>query len=308
MPTTHDARGPVSRRSFLAATAGAAAALSARKASAASAPPRPDVPPEDFRIQNGRIKQSVYGWCFSPMPMEKLIDACHRMGVPAMDVGPEHHARLRELGMKPAMVGSHGFTKGPVSRSNHLFCIERLRAGIDQAVECGTRKVMTFTGMREKGVSDQQAAQNCVDCWKQVIGYAEQKGVSLCMEMLNTRDDSHPMKGHPGYFGDDFDLCIDLIKRVGSPRMTLLFDVYHIQIMNGDIIRRIRQYKQHIGHYHVAGVPGRGEMDDTQEINYPAVLRAILETGYDGFVSLEFIPTWEDKLAALRWCVRACDI
>ena len=115
------------------------------------------------------------------------------------------------------------------------------------------------------------------DCWKQVIGYAEEKGINLCLEILNTRDDTQPMKGHPGYFGDDVELCIDLIKSVNSPCMKLLFDVYHVQVMNGDIIRRIREYHPYIGHYHVAGAPGRGELDDTQEINFPAVMRAILE-------------------------------
>ena len=162
--------------------------------------------------------------------------------------------------------------------------------------------------MREKGISDEQGARNCVDCWKQVIGYAEEKGVNFCLEILNTRDDSHPMKGHPGYFGDDVDLCIDLIKRVDSPRMKLLFDVYHAQVMNGDVIRRIRQYQDYIGHYHVAGCPGRGELDDTQELYYPAIMRAILETGYTGYVSQEFIPTWPDKLAAVRHAVRLCDV
>ena len=156
--------------------------------------------------------------------------------------------------------------------------------------------------------SDEQAERNCIACWKQVIGYAEQKQVNLCLEHLNTRDDTHPMKGHPGYYGDDVDLCVDLIRRMDSPRMKLLFDVYHVQIMNGDVIRRIRRYKDYIGHYHTAGVPGRCELDDNQEINYPPIMRAILETGYTGFVAQEFIPTWPDKLAALRHAVRVCDV
>ena len=225
-----------------------------------------------------------------------------------MDVGRNHYPKLRQLGMKLAMVGAHGFKKGPFSRDNHVFCVEKLREAIDAAVECECPNVITFTGMREEGITDEQGAQNCVDCWKQVIGYAEQKKINLCLEILNTRDDTHPMKGHPGYFGDDVDFCIELIKRVGSPRMKLLFDVYHVQVMNGDVIRRIGQYKEFIGHYHIAGVPGRGEPDETQEINYPAVLRAILATGYTGYVSQEFIPTWPDKLAALRYAVRLCDV
>lgn len=270
--------------------------------------PQPTAPPEDYRIRNGRIRQSVYGWCFRPMPQQDLIRACHKMGVPAMDVGAEHYPLLRELGMQVTMVGSHGFRRGPFSRANRAFCVESLRKGIDTAVRWGSRQVITFTGMREEGIPDEQGRRNCVDCWKEVMPYAEQKGINLCLEILNTRDDTHPMKGHPGYFGDDVELCIDLIKQVDSPRMKLLFDVYHVQVMNGDIIRRIQQYHPYIGHYHVAGAPGRGEPDDTQEINYPAVLRAILETGYEGYVSQEFIPTWDDKLAALRHAVRICDV
>ncbi len=310
MQAANQRTGVLSRRAFVsgAAAACAGACLSASRSSAAPPVPKPDVPPEDYRIRNGRIKQSVYGWCFSPMPTEKLIEACHRMGVPAMDIGRNHYPRLKQLGMKLAMMGGHGFKKGPFSRENHAFCVEKLREGIDAAVECDCANVITFTGMREKGITDEQGARNCVDCWKQVIGHAEQKGINLCLEILNTRDDTHPMKGHPGYFGDDVELCIDLIKRVDSPRMKLLFDVYHVQVMNGDVIRRIRQHQDYIGHYHVAGVPGRGELDDTQEINYPPVMRAILATGYEGYVSQEFIPTWPDKLAALRHAVSLCDV
>jgi hydroxypyruvate isomerase len=116
------------------------------------------------------------------------------------------------------------------------------------------------------------------------------------------------MKGHPGYFGDDVDLCIDLIKRVDSPNMKLLYDIYHVQIMHGDVMRRIRQYHPWIGHYHTAGNPGRCELDNNQEINYPAVLHEILNSGYQGFVAQEFIPTWDDKIAALRHAAQVCDI
>ena len=138
--------------------------------------------------------------------------------------------------------------------------------------------------------------------------HAESKGITLVLEHLNSRDDTHPMKGHPGYFGDDVDFCVDLIKRVDSPNMKLLFDIYHVQVMNGDIIRRINQYQDLIGHYHTAGNPGRGELDEDQEINYPAVLRAILRTGYKGYVAQEFIPYWEDKIAALRHAAALCDV
>ena len=305
-----------SRRSFLqkiSALGGAAVfeTWSSRSAKGQESPTghhRADVPPEDYRIEHGRIKQSVYGWCFQPLPEEQLIRACHRMGVTGMDVDVQSYPLLRELGMHVTMVSSHGFGRGPLSRENHAFCVEQLRKSIDIAVQWGSRQVITFTGMREPGITDEQGKRNCVDCWKEVIGYAEEQGINLCLEILNTRDVTHPMKGHPGYFGDDVELCIDLIKSVDSPRMKLLFDVYHAQVMNGDIIRRIREYHPYIGHYHVAGAPGRSEPDDTQEINFPAVMRAILATGYDGYVSQEFIPTWEDKLAALRHAVRTCDV
>ena len=135
-----------------------------------------------------------------------------------------------------------------------------------------------------------------------------EKGITICFEHLNTRDDTHPMKGHPGYFADDVDLCFEMIKRVDSPNFKLLFDMYHVQIMNGDIIRRIRANHELIGHYHTAGVPGRAELDNTQEINYPPIMHGILETGYTGFVAQEFIPTWEDKMLALRHGCAVCDV
>ncbi len=302
---------PVSRRAFVAAAAVGCAANTLRAEQTPRETPHlsSEIPPQDYRARHGRVKHSVMGWCFKSIPIDELIDACRGVGMSAMEgISREHYGKVRAAGMAISLVGSHGFRKGPASRENHDYCVEKLREAIDVAVEFGSPNVITFTGMRPDGLSDRQAAENCVDCWKQVIGYAQQKGVNLCLEHLNSRDDSHPMKGHPGYFGDDVDLCVDLIKRVDSPRMKLLFDIYHVQIMNGDVIRRIRLYQDTIAHYHTAGVPGRGEMDETQEVNYPAVMRAIVQTGYSGYVAQEFIPTWEDKLGALRHGVRACDV
>ncbi len=311
MHTPSANRPRVSRRAFCAGAAAACATalvpVGPARPSEANAPP--PAPPEDYRIQTGRIKHSVMGWCYNPVPVTEVIAACHRMGMTAMEgVGRNVYPQIRERGMKISLVGSHGFTKGPLDPENRGMCIEKLREGIDVAVQFGSPNVITFTGMRVPGVSDEQARRNCVECWKQVIPYAEEKGVNLCLEHLNTRDNTHPMKGHPGYFGDDVDLCVNLIKQVDSPRMKLLFDIYHVQIMNGDVIRRIRQYKDYIGHVHTAGVPGRGELDENQEINYPAVMRTLVEVGYTGFVAHEFIPTWPDKLAALRHGVKVCDV
>jgi hydroxypyruvate isomerase len=288
---------------------GAAATMMSTGTSGQVAATDTKIPPEDYRVQHGRIRQSVMAWCFDPMPMETLIPACAKMGLAAMEgIDAKYYPLMKEHGLGVSLCSSHGFARGPVNPANHAFCIEKLREGIDLAVQWGAPGVITFTGMREPGITDEQATKNCVACWKQVIGYAQEKGINLVLEHLNSRDDSHPMKGHPGYFGDDVDQCVELIRLVDSPRMKLLFDVYHVQIMNGDVIRRIREYKDVIGHYHTAGVPGRGELDDTQELNYPPIMRAILETGYTGYIAQEFIPTWEDKLASLRHGVRVCDV
>ena len=176
------------------------------------------------------------------------------------------------------------------------------------AAQVGSRKVITFTGMRFDGMDPDRAADDCVAVWKRVLPRAERQGVTLVLEHLNSRDSSHPMKGHPGYFGDDVDFCVRLIERVGSPHLKLLFDIYHVSIMNGDVIRRLRQHRDVIGHLHTAGNPGRGELDDTQEINYPAVMRAVTEIGYHDFVAHEFIPTWDDPILALRHAAMVCDV
>ena len=294
----------ISRRDVIKTLAVGAATSFAATAIAAERPVEPD-----FKVRNRRIRQSVMGWCFNPMPTAELAKHCREIGLEAIEgIGAEHYPMARQLGLKISLVGSHGFAKGPFNPANHEFCLAKLRAGIDLAVANECSSVITFTGMREPGISDSDGAKNCVEVWKQVIEYAEQKNVNLCLEHLNSRDSSHPMKGHPGYFGDNVDFCVELIQRVGSPRMKLLFDIYHVQIMNGDVIRRLRQYKDVIGHYHTAGNPGRGEIDETQEINYSAVMKAILETGYRGFVAQEFIPTWADKVEALRHAAKVCDV
>ena len=306
----------MTRRDVLEQASGAlalgTAALGAATLAARDAAAEPAVGPAvepDYRITHGKIRQSVMGWCFKPMPVEELARHCREIGLEAIEgIGAEHYPLVRSLGLKVSLVSSHGFARGPFDPANREFCRTKLRESIDLAAANQCENVITFTGMRVAGISDEQGARNCVELWKEVIGYADQRGVNLCLEHLNSRDSSHPMKGHPGYFGDDVDFCVELIRRVDSPRMKLLFDIYHVQIMNGDVIRRFRQYKDVIAHVHTAGNPGRGELDDTQEINYPAVMRAILETGYRGYVAQEFIPTWPDKVAALRHAAKVCDV
>ena len=292
----------LTRRDLLTTTAGAlalGATLSANSTLHAK---------EGFKTKNNRIKQSVMGWCFNPMPAVELAQHCKDMGLVAIEgISADHYPAVRKLGLKISLISSHGFAKGPFNRDNHEFCISKLRTGIDLAVEHGCENVITFTGMREKGISDEQGILNCLDCWKQVIPYAEEKKINLCLEHLNSRDGSHPMKGHPGYQGDDVDYCAKIIREVGSERMKLLFDIYHVQIMNGDVMRRIDELKDIIGHVHTAGNPGRGELDENQEINYPPIMRKLVEVGYQGYVGQEFIPT-RNPLAGLTQAVKLCDV
>jgi hydroxypyruvate isomerase len=270
---------------------------------------RADVDPA-FVVKNGRIRQSIMGWCFnSHFKAVELAQHCKDIGLVAMEGIPrEDYAAVKKLGLEISLVSSHGFAKGPCNPEFRDEVVTTLKESIDVAAGVGCKSVITFTGMRFDGMDDEKAATDCVEIWKSVLSHAEKAGVTLVLEHLNSRDDTHPMKGHPGYFGDDVDFCVELINRVGSPNFKLLFDIYHVSVMNGDIIRRIRQYKDVIGHYHTAGNPGRAELDNTQEINYPPILEAILETGYTGFVAQEFIPTWDDPVLALRQAAQLCDI
>jgi hydroxypyruvate isomerase len=157
------------------------------------------------------------------------------------------------------------------------------------------------------GIPDDVGARNCVEGFKKIVGHAEKKGVTLCLEMLNSRVADHPMKGHPGYQGDHVEYCVDILKAVSSPRLKLLFDIYHVQIMDGDVIRRIQRHFDWIGHVHTAGNPGRGELDEDQEIAYPAIMRALVKAGYKGYVGQEFIPT-RDPWEGLKQAVTLCDV
>lgn len=260
-------------------------------------------------ITQGRIRQSVMGWCFNPMDAVTLAGHAKRIGLVAMEGVPASaYPAITAMGLKISLVGSHAFKDGPLDPDNHALVEQKLREGIDLAAKFGAPNVITFTGMKQAGIDDAAAKRNCLAAWKRVIPYAEEKQVGIVLEHLNSRDDSHPMKGHPGYWGDQLDLCADLVKSVDSPQFKLLFDIYHVQIMHGDLMRNIRHYHSLVGHYHTAGNPGRGELDETQEIHYPPVIRTILETGYQGYIAQEFIPTWKDPIAALAHAAKVCDV
>jgi hydroxypyruvate isomerase len=289
-----------SRRAFVGRTlaAGLASAGLARAADPAKPPGRV--------VRNGRINQSVVPWCFRPMTLEELCDHSVALGLRSVElVTPDKFPVLRQRGLVCALTSSHGFAKGFAHTEEHVECLRILRERIDATAAAGFPAVITFSGFR-RGLSDEVAMRNMVDGLKKIAGHAEQKGVTLCLEMLNSRV-AEEMKGHPDYFCDDIDRSVEICRRVGSERVKVLFDIYHVQIMHGDVITRIRRHKDWIGHYHTAGVPGRNEIDDTQEINYPPIMRAIAETGYKGFVGQEFIPR-RDKVASLADSIRICDV
>jgi len=262
-----------------------------------------------YRIRHDGIRQSLMGWCFKPMDTLALARAAREIGLVGIEgIDRSHYDEVRKLGLDISLVGSHGFSRGPCNPAFHDEVAAKLEEAIDVAARVGSRKVITFTGMRFPGMDEDRAAADCVAVWKRVLPRAERQGITLVLEHLNSRDGSHPMKGHPGYFGDDVEFCVRLVERVGSPHFKLLFDLYHVSVMNGDLIRRLRQHRDLIGHVHTAGNPGRGEIDDTQEINYPAVMRALTAIGYHDFVAHEFIPTWDDPLLALRHAAMVCDV
>jgi hydroxypyruvate isomerase len=259
-----------------------------------------------YKVTRGNIKQSVGAWCFKPMPIEELADHAVQLGLTSVELTtPDKFPILKERGLICAMTSSHGFTKGFAHVEEHEECLKNLTERIDAVAAAGFPSVITFSGFR-RGISDEQGMKNMVDGLKKIAGYAEKKRVNLCLEMLNSRVHIE-MRGHPDYFCDNMDLSVEICKRVSSERVKMLFDIYHVQIMHGDIITRIKQYHPWIAHYHTAGVPGRNEIDDTQEIHYPPIMKAILETGYKGFVGQEFVPL-HDKVASLSQAIKICDV
>lgn len=275
-------------------------------------------------VQNGRIRQSVALWCYQATQwkwsLEKTCQVARSLGCKSIELAnPEDWLAIKKAGLvcaiAPNGMADPPFVKGLNNPRYQGQVLETTRRTVDQCAAFGVPNVIAFTGFKWRNAEDpasgeisrEQGALNTVRALKDLAGYGERKNVTVCLEMLNTRDSSDPMKGHPGYQGDDIDYCAQIVREVGSTRVKLLFDVYHVQIMHGDVIRRIRQYAGLIGHVHTAGVPGRAELDDSQEINYRAVMRALLEVKYAGYVGQEFIPT-RDPERSLSEAVKLCDI
>ena len=271
-----------------------------------------------------RVNQSIAFWCFNARgdnwSAEKMCGVAKELGCKSVElIAPEHWATLKKHGLVCAIApnGMPGaaFMRGFNNPKIHDEVIERTSKTIDLCAEAKFPSVIAFVGYKwanpedpkSSAISPDEAFANCVNGLKRIAVHAEKKGVTVCLEHLNTRDDTDPMKGHPGYQGDDLNIVAAILRKVGSPRVKLLFDIYHVQVMHGDLIRRIEQTKDLIGHVHTAGVPGRGELDAHQEINYPAVIKKLVDVGYNGYVGQEFIPT-RDPLAGLKQAIKLCDV
>jgi hydroxypyruvate isomerase len=286
-------RTPTTRRTVLAASAaGAALGLAAPLLRAYE---------QTSADRKGNIHQTVCQWCYSKMSVEELARHAAEIGLKGIDlVGPEHFATLKKYGLIGSMTPSHPIPKGLNRTENHEECLARIGAAINATADAGFPNVICFSGNRE-GMDDEQGLANCAAAIKQVIGLAEKRKVLLCMELLNSK------LNHKDYMCDRTAWGARLVNAVGSVHFKLLYDIYHMQVQEGDVIATIRQYKSCIGHYHTAGVPGRNELDETQELHYPAIMRAILATGFKGYVGQEFVPT-RDPMTSLSAAVGLCDV
>jgi hydroxypyruvate isomerase len=250
----------------------------------------------------GRLRQSVARWCFSGMPLDALCAAGREMGLAGIDLLDEAEWNVpKQYGLECAI--ANGF--GPIARGfnrldQHDALVAAGSAMIPRAAAAGVRRIVVFSGNRG-GLSDGEGIANCITGLRRLMPLAEQHGVVLCMEMLNSRVD------HKDYHADRTEWAAEVVRGVASPGFRLLYDVYHMQVMEGDVIATIRRYHDIIAHYHTAGVPGRNEIDDQQELNYRRIAQVIADTGYTGFVAHEFMPR-RDPIASLRDAVTVCTV
>ena len=252
----------------------------------------------------GNIQHSVCRWCFNDTPLDLLCSTANDIGLKGIDlVGPKDWDTLKKYNLLSTMCNGAeiGLTKGWNDKQYHPTLIKNYTEHIDLVAKAGYRNLICFSGSRN-GMDDETGLRNCVEGLKQIIGLAEKKGVVIQMELLNSKID------HKDYMCDKTPWGVELCKRLGSPNFKLLYDIYHMQIDEGDVIRTIKNYNTYIGHYHTAGVPGRHEIDETQELYYPAIMKAILATGFTDYVAQEFIPAATDKLGSLRKAVMICDV
>lgn len=288
----------MTRRNMIGSIAGAAAAAAAAPLGNAFASEGPGA-----QQLKGNIRHSVSQWCYGDIPVEEFAVKCREMGIESIELlGEKDWATVNKAGLKCAVgyATDLGIPRGFNRISNHEKLIADFKAAIPKAAAAGVPNLICFSGNRE-GMDDREGLINCAKGLRQIMPDAEKHGVTIVMELLNSY-------GHRDYMCDKTPWGAALCEMVGSERFKLLYDIYHMQIMEGNIIDNIKKYHPYIGHYHTGGVPGRNELDETQELYYPAIMKAVVATGYKGFVGQEFVPKEKDKLASLRKCILICDV
>ncbi len=287
--------GSLTRREALATVAAALPLMGLQTA--------PGGAPQGPAVTKGRLKQSVSRWCYAKIPMPEFCRAVKEMGLTAIDLLEEPEwAVVRDAGLicSMAYAGGGSIRDGLNVRANHDAIVKNFEEKIPKAAQLKIPNVITFFGNR-RGMSDAEATTNCVDGLNRVKKVAEESGVTICVELLNSKVD------HKDYQGDHTAFGVEIVKAVNSPRVKLLWDAYHMQIMEGDLIRTFRTNKDYIAHVHTGGVPGRHELDGTQEVNWRAVATALADANYQGYMAHEFVPT-RDPLTSLREAVILCDV
>jgi hydroxypyruvate isomerase len=277
----------MTRRSALQITTGLALSSSAGPARAATA---------------GRLKQSLARWCYGKIPLDDLCRQAAELGISGIDlVEPADWPTIRKYGLTPAITsGAARIPDGWNRKENHDRLEAEMQTNVARAAEAKVPNVITFSGNR-KGLPDDQGKENCIIGLNRVKKIAEDKGVTIMLELLNSKID------HKDYQCDHTAWGVDVVKAVNSPRVKLLYDIYHMQIMEGDVIRTIRDNFQYIGHFHTGGVPGRHELDETQELQWRTVAKAIADLNFQGFFAHEFVPT-RDPITSLKQAVELCTV
>lgn len=255
-------------------------------------------------ILKGTINHAACRWCYQDIPLGQFAEQSKAMGLKAIDLlRPEEWKIVQNSGLQCSLATDtfasipHGFN----DPKNHKSLQKNYRKLISKAADAGIKQVIVFSGNRN-GISDETGLEHCARGLDVLVKHAEKHNVTLIMELLNSKVD------HADYQCDRTPWGVQLVDKIGSPHFKLLYDIYHMQIMEGDVIATIRKYKDYIAHYHTGGVPGRHEINDTQELNYPAIMRAIAATGFKGYVAQEFIPTYKNKMEALKESIMICDV
>jgi len=297
---TTSAQGPGYRRTRRELLQTAAAATAATAAGGwIGVTPGQAASAERRAVNSGRIKQSVCRWCYGKISLEDLSGAAKRLGLVGIDLlGPADFPTIKKHGLICTMTTSHPLTDGLADPKYWDASLKAMNSAIEATSREGWRNVICFSGNR-RGIDDRTGMNNCLKALKEIVPVAEKANVILNMELLNSKVNHHD------YMCDRSPWGVELVKRVGSDNFKLLYDIYHMQIMEGDVIRTIRQAHTAFGHYHTGGNPGRNELDDTQELNYKAIARAIADIGFQGYMAHEFIPL-RDPLTSLGEAVELC--